>query len=717
MGFANFNLSGVDVPERLQAGMATINLFPMLGVHPLLGRDFRADEAVSGAHYVVMISHAFWQRHFGGDLQAVGASLKLNGRPHEIVGVLPPSFHFEHPVGLAAWAPGWGDPDVWRPLPLRVSDREVRDAHYLLTLARLKHGVSLSQARAEVESISQRVRRNHSDYSWGVDVAWWHERVVGQSQPALLMLAGAAVFLLLIACANVAHLLMARAAGRQKEFAVRIALGASRWAIARQLLGEGLLLSAIGSAFGLVLAGGAIQLATRLGPAGIPRLQSVHLDFGVFGFAALLCASATMAFGLAPWPRAFRIDLDDTLREGSRSASESLRRNPLRSALVVAEVASAIVLLSGAGLLIRSYLAVSRVDAGFHADHLVTLDLSMVDRSYVDGRRRIEFVQESIEAVRALPNVSAVASVYGLPFGSMINDAYAFTLEGEPPAGPGQELRTAYRMASPGYFQLLAVPLVAGRDFTKHDTTNSPPVAIVNLAFVRRFLPNRNPIGQRVRVANDPVPWNIVGVVGDLKPDGLNLPTPPEMYRPNSQACDWYVSLVVRTASDNPALGNSLRQAISRVDPDCPVYNVRSLDSQVMTSLNPRRFSLGVLGLFAAVALVLAAIGVYGVLAYSVSRRTREIGIRMALGAQRREVLRLVFREGMVLVVAGTMIGLVLSFGFSRALAAQLFGISAMDTPTFSIVPVTLLGIAALACWLPARRASKVDPMEALRSE
>lgn len=717
VGFANFNLSGVDVPERLQAGMTTVNLFSMLGVHPLLGRDFRAEEAVPGKHFVVMISHAFWQRHFGGDPQAIGSSLFLNGRPHTVIGVLPPRFHFEHPVGLAAWAPGWGEPDVWRPLPFDASDRDRRDAHYLLTLARLKPGTSLSQARADSEAVSQRVRKEHPDYQWGVDVAPWQERVVGQSRPALLMLSGAEVFMLLIACANVAHLLMARGAIRQREFAVRIALGASRWMIARLLLGEGLLLSVIGSAFGLVLASGGMQVATRLGPVGISRLHSVHLDFGVFGFAMLLCASVTVAFGLVPWLRVFRVTVDDSLREGSRSASESLRRNPLRSALIVAEVASAFVLLSCAGLLIHSYFAVSRVDPGFQMTHILALDVSMVNRRYADPHKRIEFVQRITEAARTVPGVKSDASIYGLPLGSMINLACSFSIAGAAAPEPGHGSRAAYRMASPGYFQALDVPLIAGRDFTGLDTTNTPPVVIVNTAFVRQFIPNRNPIGQRLRVGDDPILWEIVGVVGDVKSDGLDVPTPPEMYRPLSQDCDWWVSLVARVAANSPALEKALRQAIGKVDPDCPVYNIRSLDSQVLRSLNSRRFTLGVIGLFAAVALGLAAVGVYGVLAYSVNRRTREIGIRMALGAERGDILRLVIGEGLKLTLAGVCIGVFAALGLTRLLASLLWGVSAFDPATFAGVSALLIAVALFACWLPACRAAKVDPMTALRYE
>ncbi|MCI0536925.1 MAG: ABC transporter permease [Verrucomicrobiales bacterium] len=717
LSFANFNLSGIEVPERLQAGMATVNFFSMLGVQPWLGRNFTMEEAVSGKHYVVMISHAFWQRHFGGISDVIGQVLNLNGRPHSVIGVLPSSFHFEQPVGLDGWAAGWGDAEVWRPLPFSEEDRKNREAFWVLTVARLKHGVSAAQAQAELEIISKRVQQDHPNYLWGVNVTPWRERVVGHSRPSLLMLFGATVFVLLIACANIAHLLLARTSARQKEFAIRIALGAGWGKVARQLLCEGLLLAVIAGTLGLALASWGTNLAAHLAPVALPRLQTAHLDFRAFGFAALLCAAVTVVFVLIPLVRVFRINLDDSLREGSRSCSESLRRNPLRSALVVFQVAFAIVLLSGAGLLIRSFITLSRVDPGFKAEHIVALDVSFVDRRYVHPHKRIELIQKMVEAAKAVPGVDAAASIYGLPLGSMVNDAWTFSIEGAPRADRGRELRTAYRMASSGYFQMLRVPLKAGRDFSMHDKTNTQPVAIVNEAFVRQFLSNTDPIGRRVRVADAPEPWEIVGVVGNVTPDALDAPSPPELYRPHSQTCDWYASFVTRIRDDGPALREAIRKSINSVDPSCPIYNLRTLDSQIAQSLAPRRFMLSIIWLFAAIALGLAAVGVYGIMAYSVSRRTREMGIRLALGASKSAVLGLIFREGMTLVAGGILIGITLSLALSGVLTNQLFGVSASDPLTFSMVAILLTGVAAVACWLPASRAAKVDPILALRSE
>ena len=724
VGFSNFNLSDVATPERLPAGMATPNLFSLLGAQPLLGRSFRPEEGETGRRDVVMISHAFWQRHFGGRPNVIGAALTLNSRPHRVVGVLPASFHFEHPVGLAGWAPGWGEADVWRPFPISdEGDRTNRVSHCLLALARLKPGVSVARAQVDMETIARHARQAHPDYRWGVNVAPWRERVVGRSRPALALLAGATVFVLLIACANVAHLLLARASARQKEFSIRIALGASRWNLARQLLSEGLVLAALGGAVGMALARCGVAVAAPMGAAGLPRLQTVRFDPGVFGFAACLCGLVPLGFGLIPWWRAFRAGLDEALREGGRSSSESLRRNPWRAALVVMEVASAIVLLSGAGLLLRGFVALSRVDPGFQAGHIVALDVSLVDKRYLDEHRRIEYTQAMVEAAKALPGVDEAAGIFGLPLGSMVNVAFDFSLEGAPIRSPGQEWRTAFRLASPGYFRLLGVPLKAGRDFSGQDRTNTPQVAIVNEAFVRRFLPSTDPISQRIRVADslDPKvsgnPTEIVGVVGDVKADALDGPAPPELYRPFSQACEFYVSLVVRAADTGVGFQQALRQAVNAVDPRCPVYQVRMLDSQISRSLAPRRFTLGVIWLFAAVALGLAAVGVYGVMAYSVSRRTRELGIRLALGASPNAVLGLILREGLSLAVLGTLLGIGLSLGLSGLLSHQLYGISATDPLTLILVALVLIVTAALACWWPARRAARVDPMAALKRE
>jgi predicted permease len=715
--FANFNLSGVEMPERLEAGQVSKGFLEMLGAKPVLGRTFRDEEFQGTNQFVTVLSHSFWERRFGSDPAIIEKSIVLNGRPHTVVGVLGPDFRFAHPAGISGWSTGWSVAQVWRPRVFDSEQREVRDAHYLMVIGRLRPGLSLSSARAEMEAITRREHQRVPTYIWGVDVEQWHERVVSRSRPMFVMLAGAAAFLLLIACANIANLLLARAMVRQKEFAIRIALGAGRWQIARQLVCEGFLISIAGAILGLLLALWITGAVTALSSGAIPLFQRFRLDLQVLGFTGAACLITTLVFGLIPLAQAFRGGIQESLSDGSRSSSETLRRNPLRAFLVIAEVAAAIVLLSGAGLLLRSLWELQRVNPGFKSDQLLVADISLVDRRYVDWTKRVQYAGQLLEQVRLLPEVKAAATVYGLPLGSMINDAWFFTIDGEPPPPTGQEPMVAYRFASSGYFGTMGIPLLEGRDFSSRDTTNATEVAIINEALARQYFKGGNPIGRRMRIGGATYLCEIVGVVGNVKPDGLDAATPPEIYRPMSQACDWYLSIVARTAGQPERVGESLRRAAHAIDPSCPVYNVRTMGAQVADSLTTRRFVFRMIWLFAGIAVLLAAVGIYGVLAFSVGRRTRELGIRMALGARRRDILFMVLRQGMTLTWVGVATGLVLASLLVRTIKSFLYGITAADPVTYVGVGVVLSLVALLACWLPARRATKVDPADALRHE
>jgi len=705
------SLTGRDKPEQLKALQVTPDLFPVLGVDPVLGRTFLPEEDRPGAGRVVVLSHQLWQRRFGGDPKIVGQTLVLNGVGHTVVGVMPPGFQF---------APFWvTNAELWVPLDLtlRVNDRAGRS---LRVFARLKPGVTREQAQAEMDTISRRLEQQYPGTNKSLDVTVdpLHEKVVGKVRQALLVLLGAVSFVLLIACANVANLLLARSAARQKEIAIRTALGAGRLRLVRQLLTESMLLASLGGALGLLLARWGVKFLVALSPANLPRVETINLDSRVFGFTLAISLLTGLVFGLAPALQASKLDLNESLKEGGRSATEGIRRNRVRSLLMISEVALALVLLIGAGLMIRSFRRLQAVEAGFDPRRVLTLVVPLRSSQYSTGPQRSAFFQRLIERVGALPGVESASAINHLPLAGDIW-TLGFTVEGRPAPPPGEGPSAAYRIIRPNYFHTMGISLLKGRDFTEHDAAGTPGVAIINEAFARNIWPHEDPIGKRIRVNDDgPDPREIVGIVKDVKQREWTAEPMREMYLPYLQnPAPSYLTLVARTTADPLSLAAAVRNEVWTIDKDVPVSQVASMEQVIAGATGGPRFNLLLLNLFASVALILAAVGIYGVMAYSVSQRTHEIGIRLALGAQTTDVIKLVVGQGMALTLIGVAIGLAAAFAVTRLMSSLLFGVSATDPLTFAVIALLLLLVALVACYLPARRATKVDPMVALRYE
>ncbi|HVF41692.1 MAG TPA: ABC transporter permease, partial [Pyrinomonadaceae bacterium] len=628
-----------------------------------------------------------------------------------VIGVMPEGFEYPFRADRQ---------DFWEPLNDRPApDREQRDNHSYRVIARMKPGVTIEQANAELDTISRRLEQQYPDSNATVLVgaASMHEEMTRDVRPALLILLGAVGLVLLIACANVANLLLARAAGRQREMAIRTALGASRWRVVRQLLVESLLLALAGGACGLLLALWGTDVLVAAGPADIPRVRQAGLDARVLGFTLLVSVATGVIFGLVPALQASRTDLTGGLKEGSRSSTEGLRRNRFRSALVVAEVAVSLVLLIGAGLLIRSFVALIRTDPGFDPARVVALDLPLSRQRYDTEEKQTAFFAQLVGRVRAMPGVEAAGVVNNLPLGNSV-DELTFNIEGRPPFAPGAMPQAHYTVVSPGYFEALKIPLRSGRMFTEHDDARSPNVMLVGEALARKVFAGENPVGRRLITDAAVPPFEIVGVVGDARRTSLAAEAEPEFYVPFAQAATRRMNLVVRSGAGDPlALTSSLRGAVTELDKDQLIWQTRTLDQLVSASVAGRRFNMTLLGLFASVAMLLAALGLYGVMAYSVTRRTHEIGVRMALGARGSDVLRMVVGQGMRLALLGVAIGLAAAFAVTRVLASLLYGVTTTDPLTYAGLAALLASVAFLASYLPARRATKVDPMEALRYE
>ena len=696
--------------ERVYGADVSPEYFDVLGVRPELGRVFTAEEDRPNSG-VVVISHSLWQRRFGGRADVLGQQLRMRNAPATVIGVMPSGFEYPFRADRQ---------DFWEPLNDRPTpDREQRDSHSYYVIARTKPGVTVGQANAELDTISRRLERQYPDSNAAVVVAGasMHEELTRDVRPALLILLGAVGLVLLIACANVANLLLARAAGRQKEMAIRTALGASRWRVVRQLLVESLLLALAGGALGLLLALWGTDVLVAAGPADIPRVSQAGLDARVLAFTLLVSVLTGVAFGLVPALQASRPDLTGALKEGSRGSTEGLRRNRFRSALVVAEVATSLVLLIGAGLLMRSFVRLMQTDPGFDPARVVALDIPLTRQRYDTPEKQDAFFAQLLSRVRAAPNVEAAGVVNNLPFGNSV-DQLEFDIEGRPPSAPGSKPLAHYTVVSPGYFDALKIPLRSGRTLTEHDDARSPRVALVGEALARKFFAGENPVGRRIVPDESVPPLEIVGVVGDARRTSLASEAEPEFYVPFGQAAQRRMNLVVRTGAGDPlALASSLRGAVAELDKDQLIWQTRTLDHLVSASVASRRFNMTLLGLFAGVAMLLAALGLYGVMAYSVTRRTHEIGVRMALGARGGDVLRMVVGQGMRLAALGVAIGLAAAFAVTRVLASLLYGVTTTDPLTYAGLAALLASVAFLASYLPARRATKVDPMEALRYE
>jgi putative ABC transport system permease protein len=715
---SSVNLTGEGEPERLSVMQVTANLFPMLGSQPEQGRVFSADENQAGKEKVAVLSDAFWRRRFAG-LPVMGKALTLNGEPYTIVGVMPPQFQLGREFSGQS-------PDLWTPItfkPEQLDPSSSMTVEYLNVLARLNPGVDIRQAQAEMDSMAADLRRQYMPdmdaSNWGLLLAPLDEFVVGKIRTALWVLLGAVLFVLLIACANVANLLLARAAVRQKEIAVRTALGASRWRVVRQLLTESLLLSLVGGGLGLLLAMWGVDLLLKLNDNRLPRANEIGLDARVLLFTLGVSLLTGVVFGLAPAFQTSGVNLHDTLKEGGRSGRGGVRRG-VRNALVIAEVSFAVVLLVGAGLLMRSFVLLEQVNPGFQPRGLLALQVSLPPNKYADKTARAAFDRQMLEAVRALAGVKEAATTTTLPMSGW-NQSGSFDIEGRPNA-PGQDSPHGSRwMASDDYFQTMQIPLLRGRYFDAHDTADAPGVVIIDDALARKYWPNEDPLGKRITfegTEQQPRWREVVGIVGHVKNEGLEGESRAQYYVPYAQRADSpNLFLVVRDAGDPASLAPAVRGAIAGVDKDLPVFRVMTVERVVSDSLAQRRFSMTLFAIFAGLALLLAVVGLYGVMSYTVAQRTHEIGIRVALGAQGRDVLRMVVGQGMLLVGVGVLLGLGGALALTRVMSSLLYGVSATDPLTYAGIALLLAAVALLASYVPARRAMKVDPMVALRYE
>jgi putative ABC transport system permease protein len=715
--YESVNLTGVERPEHLHTAWTTPNYFIVFGVRPLVGRTFIAEDKPPGGHRVVVLSYGLWKRSFGGDRQVVGAQITLNGLSYTVVGVMPPDFQIYQPAAVFGLPTGDVQPQLWVPYPGSMDERT---NHFFLAFARLKPAVNIAQAQTELNAIAERSAKEWpSQKDWGASVQPLAEQIVGNSRPALRLLLGAVGFVLLIACANVANLSLARSATRCKEFAVRSALGASRLRLVRQLLIESSTLAVLGGGLGVLLARWGLSALRTLQPTSLPRLDEIRLDSSVLGFTLLISLLTGVIFGLAPALYISKPDLNEALKEGEHGSSEGRHGVRLRSGLLVAEVALSMFLLTGAGLMIHSLARLTRVNPGFAPEQLVSFDFSIAGRAYDDESKRIGLVRQLREFVQTRPGVNSAATVYGLPFGTMLNSVVGATIDGRPPSDPRGNARAAWRVVSPSYFKTMSVSVFKGRAFSEAlDKASSQPTAIINETFARKYFPGEDPIGRRLQIFTLGTNWHeIVGVIHDVKLTGLDLPSTPEIYQSDSQNGEWMFSLVVRSSLPTREIEQMVRTEAAAVNKDFPPFNVRTMKQAIGTSVAPRRFTMTLIGLFAILAVALTAVGLYGVVSYSVSRQTREIGIRMALGASHRAVLSLVLRQGMMVALVGVAIGLAGSFALTHLIANQLFAVSTTDPATFAMVTMLLVLVTLAACYLPARRAAKVDPMMALRHE
>lgn len=704
------NLTGVDPPERLQGFLVTANFIDVTGLKPIMGRNFTEEENQPGKDAVAIITHSLWQRRFGGDPNIINKTITVNSIQRTVIGVMPE--HFNFPKGA----------EVYAPITLTPELMGNRLSHSYYVIGRLKPGATIESAQAETDNITARLEKQYAETNtgWGATVFPIVADTVRQYDTALWVMMGAVGFVLLIACANVANLMLARATGRQREIALRAALGASRWRIMRQLLTESLIVALVGGAFGVLVGIWGVDALRASNPGDAARFApgwyQLGINFPVLLFTAGLSLFSGLVFGLAPALQLSRPNLNDALKEGSRQTSGSSHR--LRSSLVVFEVALSLVLLVGAGLLVRSFLSLVNTNAGFDPNNVLTMNLVLPSAKYRERPQRAAFYADLVQRVKSTPGVESAAVVNYLPLGGA-NSSDAYLIEGEPEPQPGQEHEGRYRVATPEYFETMRIPIVKGRAFTEHDKPGATPVAIVNETFARQHWPGQDAVGKRFRIFGpiESNPWmEIAGVVEDVRHE-LNLAVTPEFYLPHAQDPWSAMVLVAKTNVDPASLAATLRQQVWSIDKDQPVFDVRTMQEVRAASVTMYSFSSVMLGIFAGIALLLASIGIYGVMAFAVTQRTQEIGIRMALGARALDVLKLVISHGMKLALLGIVIGLAGAWGLTRFMSGLLVGVQPTDLLTFAIVSACLFIAALLACYLPARRATKVDPLVALRYE
>jgi putative ABC transport system permease protein len=700
------DLSGEGEPERISGAMISETLFPALEVAPAIGRNFLAEEDRKGGTNVVILSHGLWVRRFGMDPQILGHKLSLNGRPYTVVGVMPS--HFEFPsIETGLWIPFSS-----------VYEDGGRGNFFVDVIGKLKPGVSIAQAQSDMDRIAANLEQQYPEVNNGsrISVVPLQEIITSKIRPTLVLLLGVVGFVLLIACANVANLLLSRAAGRQREIAVRAALGASSLRIIRQLLSESALLALIGGALGLAIAYCSVRALIVINPESIPRMNEITLDARVLAFTVVASILTCLLFGLAPAWFASRPDLNETLKEGLRGSSP--QGSVLRRTLVVVEFALALLLLVGSGLMLRSFIRLLAVSPGFDTVNILTFDVALPSEKY-SGDRPGQFFEEALGRIAVLPGVQSVGATTSLPFSRTNNGRY-FTLEGRTGNNPGDYTLSGHRLVSSSYFQTLSIPLVEGRYLNDQD---GPYAVVVNRTFARLFLPNQEPLGKRLKMgetSSSNFPWmTIVGVVQDIKHTSLDRETRAEIYRQylHNKDAERQMTIAIRTSQPPESLITLIRREIQSLDRDQPLANVSTMQQLIDRSVARWRFTVLLMVVFAVIALTLAAVGVYGVMSYSVTQSRRELGIRMALGAQRTDVFKLVLGQGLMLTLIGLGLGLAGAFALTRFVTTLLFGINATDPATFVVVSLGLMVIAMFACYIPARRATKVDPLEALRYE
>ena len=705
-------LSGQGEPDSIPGPRVSANFFSVLGVDPILGRTFQAGEDTPGTPKTTVLTYGFWQRRFGGDPSAIGRALTINGESHTVIGVLPASFQF-------APRPA----DLFLPYQPTQNQLTRRFMHGTNLIGRLKPGVDATQAQSELSIIASRIEQQFADSHTGttVRIVPLQEEVVGTVRPILIVLLAAVGFVLLIACANVASLLLTRSLARQKEVAIRSALGASRWRVVRQLLTESMLLSLFGGAAGLLIAYWGVPALVAMLPQNqlnaMPFLKTLSVDTSILTFSLLLSLITGLIFGLAPALQSSRMDLNEALKEGGRSTSIGAG-NRLRSAMVVTEIALAVVLLVGAGLMMKSLLRLLQTNIGFNTENLLTMAVVLPPEKYQQENQRINFNEQIQERVRSLPGVASAGTVDILPVNA--GNTTRFFIDGDPAPQPGTETEANIRIVSDSYFQTLGVPVLAGRAFDQRDASDKPSVVIIGKTIADRMFGGRDPVGMRIRYTSiQAEPILIVGVVGDVKITGLDEAVRPVLYYPYRQNSSTFANVVARTDTDPTALAAAMRNEIRNLEPDAAILNVRTMDEMIAQTPASfmRRFPALLISIFAGVALLLASIGIYGVVSYSVSQQTHYIGVRMALGARPSDILKMVLKQGLFLALLGVGIGVVAALGLMRLLSTLLYQVSTNDVSTFAIVTGALFVVALLACFVPARRATKVDPLVALRYE
>jgi putative ABC transport system permease protein len=713
----SINLALADRSERISLAQTSADFFDVFGVGPQLGRLFISGDEQAGHAPVVVLSDALWRRGFGADPGVIGHQISLDTESYTVIGVAPPGFQYPDKVEL--WLP---------PLKLapefnrEVEPTERRGMGYLNVVGLLKPGVSVAQAASEMETITARLRQQYPDTNNRRfnTVLSLHEHLTGESNTMLWLLFGAVMFVLLIACANVANLLLASATSRRREIAIRVALGASRWRVVRQLLTESAILALAGGALGLALASWGVTVLTKLLPQEFPRLNEIGMDWRVFGFTLGASLLTGFIFGFAPALHTSKTDVQEAMKESGRGTAGSTRHTRLRHALIIAEVALSVVLLAGAGLLFRSFMRLQSVNAGFTAQQVLTAQLSPAGPKFQEDADLVAFYDRVLERARAIPGVVSAGTINTLPLAG--GPTIAFRIEGRPVLTVDKWVPTNFRSVSPDYFQTMSIPVMQGRTFTAEDRTGAPRKLMINQALAQRDFPDEDPVGKRITLGNtdennQPIWFEIIGVTANVRSEQLREDPPPEIYFSASQLTFQKMAVVVRSTVEPESLAPALRQAVAEVDRTVPVAQVQTMEHIVSESVTEPRFNLFLLGLFGAIALLLSAAGIYGVTAYTVTQRTHELGIRVALGAQVSDVLKLVLGQGMAVIGMGLVIGLAAAFGLMRLLRSLLFGVGENDPLTFAAITLVLLFVALLACYLPARRATKVDPMIALRYE